>query len=59
MENVLKSEGKLTLPVMTYEKREGDGEEDATEHKWEVTWEKEHAARFKDALIQYLSGFVR
>lgn len=59
VENVLKTEGNLTLPVMTYEKREGDGEEDATEHKWEVTWEKEHAARFKDALIQYLSGFVR
>ena len=44
---------------MTYEKRDGDGEEDASEHEWKVTWEKEHAAWFKDALIQYLSGFIR
>ena len=35
---------------MTYEKRDGDGKEDASEHEWKVT-RKRHAARFKDALI--------
>jgi len=44
--------------VMTFEKRQGDGQEEASEHEWKGTWEKEHAARFKDALIQYLSVFI-
>ncbi|MDC3247214.1 hypothetical protein OAU60_02270, partial [Euryarchaeota archaeon] len=55
--NLLSTEGQLRLKIMTFEKvKPGDP---AKENEWNVTWHKNHASGFKDAITQYLMSHVR
>ena len=55
--NLLSTEGELMLKIMTFEKVKPG--EPAKENEWNVTWDKNHASGFKDAITQYLMSHVR
>jgi hypothetical protein len=54
---LLSTDGKIELKIMTFEKVVLG--KPATEKDWMVTWHKNHASGFKDAVTQYLMSYVR
>ena len=56
LDSLEKSE-QITLRVMTYEKEREM--ESADEIAWQVTWKKNHASGFINAVTKYLNGLIR